>query len=53
MFAALLAVVKLFFFSFFFKFGSPYLGKATAAAPIPTSVCSIFVYPKNGMTANV
>ena len=29
------------------KFGSPYLGKATAAAravlPIPTSVCSIFV----------
>ena len=39
------------------KFGSLYLGKATAAArvalPIPTSVCSISVCPDNGMAGRV
>ena len=39
------------------KFGSPTLGKGTAAAraalPIPISVCSIFVCPNNGMAASV
>ena len=37
-------------------FGSPNLGKATAAAraalPIPISMCSIFVCPNNGMAAS-
>ena len=51
------------FFSSFFtsyipcwKFGSPYLGKPTAAAraalPIPNSACGIFVCPNEGMAAN-
>jgi len=39
------------------KFGSLYMGKATAAdraaLPIPTSVCSVFVCPNNGMAASV
>ena len=39
------------------KFGSPYLGKATAAAravvPIPTGVCSIFECPNSGVTTSV
>ena len=38
------------------KFGSPYPGKATAAAraalPIPNSACGVFVYPNKGMAAN-
>ena len=38
------------------KFGSSYLGKATAAAraalPIPNSACGIFVCPNKGMAAN-
>ena len=39
------------------KFGSPYLGKATAAAraalPIPNSACGIFVCPNKVTAANV
>ena len=39
------------------KFGSPYLGKVTAAAraalPISISVRSIFVCPNNGMATSV
>ena len=38
------------------KFGSPYLGKATAAAgavlPIPNSACGILVCPNKGMAAS-
>ena len=37
------------------KFGSPYLGKATAAAraavPISNNACSIFVFPKKRIAA--